>query len=209
MKIYQYPLGQLQANCYFIVDEKYCLIIDPGDEGSFILEEIQRKNLKPLAILATHGHFDHLMAVGEIQRHFNIPLYINKKDRFLLDNLPQSAEYFLNYKPVILPILTIKELKNENDLRIKNFEIKIIFTPGHTPGSVCFYFPKEKILFTGDTLFKNGIGRYDFSYSNKKKLLDSLKRIFRLPEKTKIFPGHGESSFLKNEKDFIYQNFLV
>ncbi|MGB9707193.1 MAG: MBL fold metallo-hydrolase [Microgenomates group bacterium] len=209
MKIYQYSLGQLQANCYFVVNEKNCLIIDPGDEAPFILEEIHKKKLNPVAILATHGHFDHLMAVGEIQQSFNIPLYISEKDNFLLSNLNQSAEYFLNYKPIILPILKINNFKERNYLKIKNFKFKIIFTPGHTPGSVCFYFPGDNILFTGDTLFKRGIGRYDFSYSNKNQLIKSLGTIFRLHLKTKILPGHGEGSTLEKEKDFICQNFLV
>lgn len=204
MKILKYSLGQMQANCYFLVDnDNNCLIIDPADEANFILEELQRRKLKLVGMLATHGHFDHLMAVGEIQKTFNIPFYISKKDLFLVNRLDETAKYFLNYSPIIFPILKIKNLDNKNLLKIKNFKLKIIFVPGHTPGSVCFYFENEKIIFTGDTLFKGNIGRYDFSYSDKKELKKSLKKILSLPEDVTVYPGHGEKTIIKNEKIFL------
>ncbi|MCX7881253.1 MAG: MBL fold metallo-hydrolase [Patescibacteria group bacterium] len=192
MRIIRYSLGQLQTNCYFLIKDGYSLIIDPTDEAAFILEELQRRNLKLLGLLATHGHFDHLMAVGEIQKSINVFLYINYKDLFLLKRMEETADYFLGYKPMVLPIKKIKNLAIKNQLKIKNFQFKIIFTPGHTPGGVCFYFENEKILFSGDTVFKDGIGRYDFSYSCKNDLKDSLKKILSLPKDTLIYPGHGE-----------------
>jgi glyoxylase-like metal-dependent hydrolase (beta-lactamase superfamily II) len=204
MEILSFSLGALQANCYLVVDEQNrCLVIDPGDEAGFILEEIQRKNLQPMAILATHGHFDHVMAAGEIEYSFNVPFYINEKDRFLLDRVEETAEYFLNYKPAILPIKNIKNLSIKNSLKIKNWSFKIIFTPGHTPGSVCFYFEKEKILFSGDTLFKEAIGRYDFSYSSKKDLDNSLKKLLQLPQDIVVYPGHGETTTIAEARSFL------
>jgi glyoxylase-like metal-dependent hydrolase (beta-lactamase superfamily II) len=204
MEILSFSLGALQTNCYLMVDKQNrCLIIDPGDEAVFILEEIQRKNLQPMAILATHGHFDHVMAVGEIQQSFNIPFYINEKDRFLIDRVKETAEYFLNYKQAILPIKNIKNLCIENSLKIENWSLKIIFTPGHTPGSVCFYFEKEKILFSGDTLFKEAIGRYDFSYSSKKDLDNSLKKLLQLPQDVVVYPGHGAITTINEARSFL------
>lgn len=199
MKILHYPLGQLQANCYFLIQDEECLIIDPADDASFILEEIQRKNLRLVGMLATHGHFDHVMAAGEIQKSFNVPLYIFKEDLFLIDRLVQTAEHFLGYKPVIIPPTNIKFLK-EGKLEIKNLKLEILSTPGHTPGSCCFYFENENTLFTGDTLFKQGIGRYDHSYSSKKDLQNSLKKILNLPEETILYSGHGEKTTIKAEK---------
>ncbi len=209
MKILQFSLGQLQANCYFLIEKNNCLIIDPGDEASFILQYLQRERLNLVGLLATHGHFDHIMAVGEIQESFPVPFCVNKQDLFLVKNVKEASSYFLGYQPAILPIKIIKYFNQQRQLKIKNFSFKVLFTPGHTPGSVCFYFSKDKVLFTGDTLFKQGIGRYDFSYSDKNQLQKSLQKIFKLPMETKIFPGHGESSFLEKEKDFIYQNFIV
>lgn len=199
IKILHFSLGQLQTNCYFLIKENQCLIVDPADEASFILEELQRRKLKLVGMLATHGHFDHIMAVGEIQKSFNVPLFISPKDQFLVDRLEESAEYFLGYKPTVLPIKKIENLKIKNSLKIGNYKLKIIFTPGHTPGSGCFYFSQENAIFTGDTLFKNGIGRYDFSYSNKDDLKNSLKKIFKLPKETIVYPGHGEKTTIADE----------
>ncbi len=200
IKIIQYSLGELQANCYFIVNDKDCLIVDPGDEADFILEKLQGQNLHLRGVVATHGHFDHVMAVGEIQASFNIPLYIFKEDLFLLKRLKETADHFLSHKPTILPIKNIKYLKEEN-FQILNFKFQIISTPGHTPGSCCLYFKDEQVVFTGDTLFKDGIGRYDFSYSSKKDLFNSIKKILKLPEETTVYPGHGEETSVFKEKN--------
>lgn len=209
IRVLKYLVGQLETNCYFVVDGKNnCLIIDPGDEGSFLLEEIQRNRLKPAAILATHGHFDHLMAIGEIQQSFDVPFYINQKDQFLVNRIEETAQYFLGYKPVILPIRRINYFQSDF-LNIESWSLKIFHTPGHTPGSSCFYLEKEKLLFTGDTLFNKGIGRYDFSYSNKKDLIDSLKKIIKLPDDIKVYPGHGELTIIKKARNFLYQEAIL
>lgn len=206
MRILNYSLGQFQTNCYFLIDkEKNCLLIDPADEAYFILEEIQRKKLKLLAMLATHGHLDHIMAVGEIQKTFNVPFYISKKDLFLINRLEKTAEYFLGYKPVVFKPKNIKFF-NKKMFQISSFNFYVIQVAGHTPGSVCFYFKDEKIIFTGDTLFKSSIGRYDFSYSDKKDLKKSLKKILSLPEDIIVYPGHGEKTTIKNEKN-IFEKF--
>ena len=201
MKIVSYSLGQMRANCYLLLNDKNCLIIDPGDEADFLLEAIQRQNLKPVAILATHGHFDHVMAVGEVQRSVetqgiaSLPLYIHKNDLFLLKRAGKTAEHFLEINPYCLPPTKIENLK-EGPMEIDDFKLEVIFTPGHTPGSCCFYFKDEQVVFTGDTLFKDGIGRYDFGYSSKKDLDSSLKKIKTLPEDTIIYPGHGEETII-------------
>ncbi|MFH0773469.1 MAG: MBL fold metallo-hydrolase [bacterium] len=202
MNIYTYPLGELQANCYFLMSEGKVLIIDPADEGSFLLEELQRKNLELVALLATHGHFDHCLAGGEIQMSFDVPFYIHKKDQFLIDRLENTAEHFLGHKPITVPPKLVKYLP-VGEFQIQNFKFQILPAPGHTPGGVCYYFPEEKIIFTGDTLFAGAIGRTDLSYSCKKDLWNSLKEIFTLPEETTIYPGHGDSSYIGQEKTIL------
>ncbi len=176
MKIVRFHLGQLQANCYLLIKDDRCLIIDPADEASFILEEIQRRKLTLVALLITHGHFDHIMAAGEIQWSFRVPFYIFKEDVFLVNRLKETARYYLSYNSRLLKPTNFKFLK-EGDLKIGDWKFKIIFTPGHTPGSGCFYFRQENVIFTGDTLFRKGIGRHDFSYSNKELLQKSLKKL--------------------------------
>ena len=164
--------------------------------------KIQRKKLTLVGLLATHGHFDHVLAVSTIQQSFDLPLSINEKDLFLLKKINESAQYFLGRNPNCLPVKKVRFIK-ERFLKIKKWKLKIIKTPGHTPGSVCFYFPDEKLVFTGDTLFKDGIGRYDFSYSNKLDLDKSLKRIICLSEETIVYPGHGEETTIKQSRVFL------
>lgn len=198
MRIVKYSLGQLQANCYFLIEDQNCLIVDPADDASFILEELQRQQLNLVGMLATHGHFDHVGAVGEIQLSLKAPLYIFKEDQFLLDRLNETAEHFLGFDPHFIKPITVKYLTDTKN-KIKNLEFRIIKTPGHTPGGCCLYVEKENALFTGDTLFKEGIGRTDLSYSSKDDLNKSLKKIFKLPRETLIYPGHDEDSIIEDE----------
>jgi len=203
MKIIRFSLGQLQANCYLLTEEEQCLIIDPADEASFILEEIQRRKLKLIGMLATHGHFDHVMAAGEIQLSIRVPLYIFREDLFLVKRLKETAKYFLGYEPYVVEPTIIKYLKEET-FHVIRFAFRVLHTPGHTPGGCCIYFPEEKIVFTGDTLFKGAVGRYDFSYSDKLGLKKSLKRLLKLPKDTIVYPGHGEQTSMSGEKDFLH-----
>lgn len=197
MKIIKYSLGQLQANCYFLIEDQDCLIIDPADDASFILEELQRQQLNLIGMLATHGHFDHIGAAGEIQLSFNVPLYIFKEDQFLIDRLNETAKYFLGFDPHFIKPKNIKFIKN--NFSIADYELRIIKTSGHTPGSCCFYFKEENALFTGDTIFKDAVGRTDLSYSSKDDLKKSLKKIFKLPKETIVYSGHGEDTILEDE----------
>lgn len=202
MKILKFPLGQLQANCYFLIEGSDCLIIDPADDASFILEELQRRRLKLIGMLATHGHFDHVMAVGEVEQSIDAPFYINDNDQFLLDRLEDTAEHFLGTKQYIIKPKNQKSAIS--NYLIKNYGLQIIETPGHTPGSRSFYLKKERVIFTGDTLFKGAVGRYDHSYCNKEDLKNSLITLSKLPEETKIYSGHGEETTIKEE----YNNLL-
>ncbi len=199
MQVYKYPLGQLSTNCYLLVKEGKCIIIDPADEASFLLEKIERQKLKLLALFATHGHFDHLMAAGDIQLSTLVPLYIFEQDVFLLKRINQTAKHFLGYNPHVLLPQKIKYFKPGKS-NLENFNFHVFHTPGHTPGGACFYFEKEKIIFTGDTVFKNAVGRYDFSYCNKNDLKASVEQILSLPEETLIYPGHAEETFVGAEK---------
>jgi len=203
IKVQCFPLGELQANCYLLVKEQKCCVIDPADSADFILSKIQKENLRLKMMLATHGHFDHIMAAGEIQiSQPATPLYIHQSDQFLLDRMDQTAKYFLGYDPVIVPVKHVDYLP-ENELKITDYQIKVISTPGHTPGSVCYYLPSEKILFSGDLIFKEGVGRYDFSYSNKKQLFDSIDRLIEsTPQETIIYPGHGKKTTVKELKNY-------
>ncbi len=211
MQILTFPLGQLQANCYILTQENECLIIDPGDSADFILEEVMRKNLKVVGLLATHGHFDHVMAAGELQLSLEIlyqsplPLHICKEDEFLIKRVKETAKHFLGHTPGIIPINSL-EFIIEGQLTIGSFEFKVIHSPGHTPGSCSFHFSIDSAIFTGDTLFKGAVGDYSHKYSDRNKLQDSVKRIISLDEATTIYPGHGEDTLVRDESNKIYFN---
>ena len=209
MEIIRFSFVQMQANCYFLVIDSDCIIIDPADEADFILEELSRRNLTLRALVATHGHFDHVMAAGQIQQAYGeakVPFYIAEKDNFLLKRLGETAKYFLGYDPLVIPPINITPLES-GDLSIGEFSFLLLPTPGHTPGSVCLYFPEEHAVFTGDTLFAGTIGRYDFSYSDGVLLKESLTNLLRLPEETIVYPGHGEETVIGEEREIVERYF--
>lgn len=203
IEIITLPVGQMQSNCYLLVDKKTyeTLIIDPGDDGDFIIRTISDKKLKPIAVVATHGHFDHIMAVTELTLAYGIPFWASKADEFLIHNMQDSAFHFLHIKTDPAPVI---DSYLKKDIRIGSIKLHIIETPGHTPGSVCLYSPEGKILFCGDLLFAGGaVGRTDFSYSETGELKESLKRVFQLPDQTAVYPGHGAATTIAKERKML------
>jgi len=203
MKVEKLRVGQLQSNCYLVYDSqsKEGVIIDPGDDADFVLNRLRDLEIKPLFILATHGHFDHVMAVEELKLALKIPFLINQKDLFLIKRTVPTARFFTGERGVLSP-QTDRFLK-EGDQIIFGGEkqLKVIFTPGHSPGGVAFL--GRGVVFTGDTLFAQGVGRTDLSYSSRQDLLDSIKnKLFKLPDETIVYPGHGEITTIGEEKQF-------
>lgn len=197
-------VGSLQTNCYLICDTitSDTLIIDPGDDAFYIENIISDKRFHPTTIIATHGHFDHILGVTELQLAYRIPFLIHKKDHFLVSHMQSSAKHFLKIDVDPTPRID-RECIGGEKITIGKTSFSLIETPGHTLGSICLYQKKEGILFTGDLLFaEGGMGRTDFSYSDKNHLDESLAKIFRLPEKTIIYPGHGKLSTLRKERPY-------
>lgn len=190
--IFTLTLGQMESNCYLLFDNKNnALIIDPGDEADFISQKISDMKLKPVMIVATHGHFDHIMAVLSLKLVFKIPFIIHENDLFLVKKMHDNARHFLNIETG--PVPTPDKFINNNNLNLlTDFGLEIMETPGHTPGSICLYLKTQNSLFSGDTYFDKGIyGRTDFSYSSAIELRESLTKIYQLPKNTVIYPGHG------------------
>lgn len=207
MEIRAYIIGELQTNTYLAIDEETnkAIIIDPADDANYLSEQILRLKITPTAIVVTHGHFDHVLAAYELQMAFGIPFMIHLKDLFLLKNLQKNASFWTKRIIVEKPPGKIEFIKEGDEVKFGEESLSVIETPGHTPGGVCFHSKRDGILFTGDTLFTNGVGRTDLSYSSEKDLLSSLKKISKLPPETKVYPGHEESCLLKNSP-FNYQN---
>lgn len=202
MEVERLVVGQLQTNCYLFYDQRtgQCLIIDPGDDADLIMHKIKELDLKPQAILATHGHFDHVLAITELKLAYNLPFYLHFKDLPILKRQQQTGQYFLGY-PVDPFLLPDKDLKTIKTLKIAKNELKVIETPGHTQGSVSFYSSKSKLIFTGDLIFaQGGYGRTDLKGGDLKQLQKSISKILSLPQDTVIYPGHGEITTVKKEK---------
>jgi len=201
VKIERLIVSQLQTNCYLVWDKitGEGVIIDPGDDAEYILNRIRDLEMKPLYILVTHGHFDHVLAVLELKSALEIPFLINEKDLFLVKRAVGSAKFFAGDKEALKP-LADKFIK-EGDVIFfgEKEQLKVVETPGHSPGGVVFL--NRGVVFSGDTLFKQGMGTTQYSYCSETALLNSIKnKLFKLPDETIVYPGHGEETTIGEEK---------
>lgn len=202
LEVLRLPVGQLKANCYLVYDSESsdAIVIDPGDDAQFIINNISQNDLNVNMVLATHGHFDHIMAVNETKLAFDVPFLMAEEDQFLVERMRDSAKYFVKTDPGPPPQID-KFIKDGDIIKVGSYTFDVLSTPGHTPGGVSLYEEKEKTLFVGDLVFKEGLfGRTDFSYSDSNQLNSSVQKIMSLPENTMIYSGHGEKTSIKNIK---------
>ncbi len=196
-----YSVGRLGTNAYLIYDDntKKAVIIDPGDDGAFLSEEIQRLGLQPAAILLTHGHFDHFLACDLLRERYGIPLWIHAEDAPLLQDMRGNASgFFFRNGFTANPADSVF---TDNDiLTFDSLQFQVIHTPGHSKGSVCFLLkrPGEEVLFSGDTLFYASLGRTDLPGGDPEILCRSLDRIYALGS-ILVYPGHGQTTELSFE----------
>ena len=197
MQISNIIVGELYTNCYIISNNTECIVIDPGAEPDKIIDFLESMKLTPMLLISTHYHADHVGAVKKLVEKYDVEFALGKKDLNLLDAQPAWVSNLISTyeKPTTPNILLLGgEIINLLDL-----DIKIISTPGHSPGSICIYI--ENSIFTGDTLFKNGIGRGDLPGGDINKEISSIKeKIFQLPNDIDVFPGHGQKTKIINEK---------
>jgi len=203
MKWQQIPLGPLQTNCYIVENpDKTCLIIDPGEEGKKLMNLLNQRKLKPLAILLTHAHFDHIGAVDVIRDTYRVPVYVHKQEeKWLEDPRLNGSQLFMQIEPIIVkPADHI--IHNEGNMEIGGFTFQVFHTPGHSPGSVSFYFKENDVVISGDALFQGGIGRTDLPGGNSGQLLKSIHdKLLSLPEETYVLSGHGPVTTIGEEMD--------
>lgn len=192
MKFEKIRLGELQTNCYLVWAEpsNEAIIIDPADEGGYISQRILELELEPQAIILTHGHFDHVLGLLELKLNFvQTPILIHQADEFLLQTLQKRAHFWLKREVDPAPNAD-KFIEDGDQIEFGQEKLKVLHTPGHTPGSICLY--NQDLIFTGDTLFTGNIpGRTDLSYSDPKKMKASLKKVKELAKERAIYPGHS------------------
>lgn len=212
MKIESYCVGPVQTNCYFAINEttKEMFIVDPGDEASMLAERIREKRYLPKAILLTHGHFDHAGAAEELAKlvsasHMDadsagqaVPIYAYETEKETLKDPVRNVSGMIGKHEVYHADIYVKD---EQVLSIAGFSIRVLHTPGHTSGGCCYYVPKEDVLFSGDTLFCQSVGRTDFPGGSMGEIVQSIrKKLMTLPEQTEVYPGHMDTTSIGQER---------
>jgi len=195
--IFKLVVGQLQTNCYLIYAKEggECFVIDPGDDAGFIMNKIKDLDLEPKAILATHGHFDHVLAVAELKLAYNIPFRMSRKDDKILMRQQKTGKFFtgVDVDPAVMPD---NDLAEGGVLKVDGLKLEVLETPGHTCGGVSFYCKEEGFAIVGDLIFKNGVGRTDLKGGDWEVLQKSISKVKSLPKGTIVYPGHGDKFFI-------------
>lgn len=193
-------VSECYTNCYLCMnrDTKEGFIVDPGADALKISTHISKMEMEPKAILLTHGHFDHIGAVEDLKGRYNVPIYASREeDRLLLDRRANLSTMFGEPLAVCADVF----LTDGEKFQIAGMKIKFILTPGHTPGSGCFYLADNEVLFSGDTLFQASRGRTDFPGGSEAAIIRSIReKLLTLPGLTKVYPGHMESTTIESEK---------
>lgn len=191
------PIGMFGSNCYILGEDGEGIVIDAGVESMYVLKAIEESNLKIKYIVLTHGHIDHICHVDDLREKTGAKVMINKLDAACL------TDFYLNGSALFADAEVFKAadgyVEDGDILEAGNLKFQIIHTPGHNPGCICI--KTYDSVFTGDTLFKRAVGRTDLPGGDFKSLADSIKnKLFRLPDETKVYPGHGDSTTIGLEK---------
>lgn len=199
MKVETFTVGEFQENSYLIVDEASgrAALVDPGGEPDRILEAIEESGAELDAIWITHAHVDHVGAIAPIKRRWNVPVYLHAKDRRLYDAAGIQAQLY--GIPFEEPPPPDKEFVEGQNIQLGGIKLSVMHVPGHAPGHVVLY--GNGIAFVGDCIFAGSIGRTDLPFSNPADLTASLERIAALPPATVLYPGHGMSTTVMEERE--------
>ena len=204
IKVYVAVLGPVGTNCYILINEESgeAAIIDAADNADRLLSAVEKKGAKLTKLLLTHAHWDHIGAVNDIiDKLPSLSVYIGEDDIPLMENPSANCSAWLAEYPGTVSRDKVIALKDGEELDVLGESVKVIEVPGHTAGGICFYFQDSEILFCGDTLFQGSIGRSDLPTGDEKQLITNIiEKLMVLPEATKVYPGHGMSTTIGEEK---------
>lgn len=203
LNVKRFILGEIETNTYVLESQGEYAVIDPAIESESLLEYLDGKNVK--YVLLTHGHFDHIAGVNSVTQKTGAKVYIHKEDELMLCDGEKS--FFTSHFGINQPEIKADVLLEEgNEIELGDVKLKVLHTPGHTMGSVCYICENENIIFSGDTLFKLSAGRTDLNDIGPMKAarleLHSLSKIASLSGDYKIFTGHGETTTLQYEREY-------
>lgn len=200
MRIDTLVLGMVRTNCYIISSEttKEAVVIDPADEAERIVSFLEEKGLTLKAILLTHGHFDHITGMKDLLKRFPVKVYAGREEEELLNTPSWNYSGTTGLNIMAKADVWLEDLEN---LAFGDLECKVIATPGHTKGCVCYYFEKESVLFSGDTLFFESIGRTDLPTGDSRMILQSLNsKLMLISDDVCVYPGHGSQTTIGHER---------
>ena len=197
-RIRTFVLGEFEANCFVLIRDSNAILVDPGAEPDTLAAFIDSHHLTVSAFLLTHGHMDHVSAIGALSRRFPAPVHLHPAD--LTWAFTPANAWEPHYPQPEPPAGDIVPLSDNQTLTIAGLSLRVLSTPGHSPGSVCFFIESEARLLTGDTLFAGSVGRTDFPGGSSSQMQASLHRLCTLPDDTAIFPGHGILSTIGRER---------
>ena len=206
MKINHYVVGMVQTNCYIVINDetKECFIIDPGASGKQLAEKIRQDNLTPVAVLLTHGHFDHAGGAKTLAEEFGIKIYAHEAEADTLHDPQKNVSWMVGAKETYDADVF---LQDEEVITLAGFEVKVLHTPGHTEGGCCYYIADERVLFSGDTLFAQSVGRTDFPGGSMSQIVRSIQeKLMTLNEPGNletdimVYPGHNDPTTIETER---------
>lgn len=202
MEVRGLTVGLIGTNCYLAANKetKETVIIDPGDEAGRIDGLIREHAYRPVAILLTHGHFDHVLAAAALAEKYDLEIYAHEIEKRTLEDPEMNVSGMIGRQETYA---ATKYCREGDELSLAGFLFRVILTPGHTPGGVCFYVASEQVLFSGDTLFSGSVGRTDFPGGSMHQLIDAIRqKLLVLPDETIVYPGHMETTSIGAEKQF-------
>ena len=208
IQVDQYVVGMVQTNCYVVANTatNECIVIDPGASGEILAEKIRAANYTPAAVLLTHGHFDHVAAAETVSKDFGVLIYAHEAEEDTLKSPEKNVGWMLGTNESYYADVY---LKDEEEIELAGLKIKVLHTPGHTAGGCCYYLPEEGVVFSGDTLFAQSVGRTDLPGGSMSQIVRSIReKLLTLSEAGNpdtditVYPGHNEVTTIETERKY-------